>query len=223
MALDLRSCTRLTLFLLLLFVPLLAAGCGKKGSGNKAVDTRELGAFTKVSVKGFAKLRMHVDPSAEAAPLVVSGDDDVVPLLKTTVVDDTLKIEFEEEVRPNLPLEVSGTVPSLAALKVSGAVDAGLTGLSGAPFELTVSGAARTVVGGRTSSLSMRISGAAKVDAGDLVAEKVTLRLSGAGDVLVNATAELDLNLSGAARVRYRGDPPKVVKEISGAGVVSKE
>ena len=56
----------------------------------------------------------------------------------------------------------------------------------------------------------------------DLVAERVTVELDGAGSVEVTANSLLDAELSGLGSIVYRGNP-QVNKEIDGLGSISAD
>ncbi len=206
----------------LLLVALVGAtACGRRGSGTPARDVRSVPSFTRAAIAAHATLSLHVDPAVTTPFVQISGDDDVVPLLHTTVDDDTLHIEFDSEPRPNLPLEISITVANLSALRISGAVDGRVTGLHTDDFQLHVSGAAKLALQGEAAAATMRVSGAVHLNASQLIATKVKLRVSGAAQASVHATSRLDVKVSGAAGVRYSGNPPTIRKTLSGAASVT--
>jgi hypothetical protein len=57
------------------------------------------------------------------------------------------------------------------------------------------------------------------VQAENLEARDVGIRISGSGDAKVHATETLQVTIAGSGDVRYRGQP-KVTKKISGSGDV---
>ena len=56
----------------------------------------------------------------------------------------------------------------------------------------------------------------------DFPAENYKIDISGAGKAEINVSKELNVEISGAATVRYKGNPTKNVQDISGAGTVRK-
>jgi hypothetical protein len=85
-----------------------------------------------------------------------------------------------------------------------------------------MSGAADGDVAGRTDSLSITVSGAGSLNAVDLAAKRAKVVVSGAGDVTVNATDELDARVSGAGDIWYVGSP-KLQSRVSGAGTIKQK
>ncbi len=74
---------------------------------------------------------------------------------------------------------------------------------------------------GETDELRVKVSGAGRVDASELIARRVAVVVSGAGRVDVHAEEELSVRISGAGRVSCSGKPGKVHRHISGAGRVT--
>ncbi len=78
-------------------------------------------------------------------------------------------------------------------------------------LESYTSGAADLTLSGRAGVHKVEVSGAGSLKANSLVSEKATYSVSGAGDAFLNVTGELDGTTSGAADVRYVGDPVTTV------------
>jgi hypothetical protein len=85
--------------------------------------------------------------------------------------------------------------------------------------ELT--GASSLKLKGKTRDFSVEGSGASKIRCGDLLAENVTVEISGAGNAEVYASVNLNAQVSGAGDIKYRGNAA-VTKDINGAGSVTK-
>jgi hypothetical protein len=197
----------------------LPASAFVNGSGVAKTQTRMPGPFTKIEISGAFVL--EVTSGQSSAIILVSGDDNVVPLVKTTVSGELLKIRMDERYTTKLPLVVKIGMPRLAAVSASGAAKVNAANLGGPRFELKGSGAVKATLGGRVDELSIDISGAARIDAIALAARKATVSVSGAGTVEVNAAEKLDVRLSGSGRVGYLGNPA-ITKSISGAGRIER-
>lgn len=196
------------------------AGCGTRGNGVAATETRELGEFTTIESAGGLDLVVHV--GAIEQKVVVSGDENILPNIETRLRGDKLVVEHEGWLRPDLPLVVEVWVPTLAGIEASGAADIEVDGLSGGQFELDLSGAADAELRGKVQRLDVDVSGAADIDASWLEAETVVIDMSGAGEAKVWATQALEVDISGAGRIVYWGDPTDVRQDISGAGSLRK-
>ena len=198
----------------------LPASAFERGSGVAKTETRMPGPFTKIETSGSVVL--EVTSGQSSTVILVSGDNNVVPLVKTTVSGDVLKIRVDESHTAKLPLVVKIAMPKLVAVSASGAAKVNAANLGGPRFELKGSGAVKATLGGRVDELSIDINGAARIDAIALAARNVTVSASGAGTVDVNAADKLNVHLSGAGKVSYLGDPV-VTKSISAAGTIQRK
>jgi hypothetical protein len=194
------------------------AGCGTRGSGVAAVETRELEPFKSIETSGALDLVVHVGGNEQK--VVISGDDNVVPEIETRVRGDKLVVEHEGWLRTDLPLMLEVWVPSLERVEVSGASGITVDGLSGGQLEVDLSGASEAELSGKVDRLDVDVSGAADVEASWLEAAVVVVDMSGAGEARIWATKSLEIDISGAGRVVYWGNPADLRQDISGAGSV---
>jgi hypothetical protein len=90
--------------------------------------------------------------------------------------------------------------------------------------ELTVriSGSGSLKLAGQVEQQQITISGAGKVDAADLDARRTRVQISGAGSAKVKAGDELAVQISGAGRVSYVGEPRQISQRITGTGRIEK-
>jgi hypothetical protein len=217
---HLRSrCSQTTFAAVLLGLSLV--GCGLRGSGTATTENRDVEPFESIEIGGAFELVVHVDPAATQR-VEVSGDDNIVPEVKTTVSSGELDIEMPQGmVRPKLDLKVEVWVASLAGLEASGASNITVEGLHGEQFELELSGASETTLRGNVDLFDVDSSGASNLDARELHAKVVQLDLSGAGDAEVWASDRLDADVAGAGNVRYFGGTKEVQQDVSGAGSIT--
>jgi hypothetical protein len=195
-------------------------GCffgGTAGSGTEATEDRTVDGFTEISVSGIYTVEAVVGPEVSVS---VVADDNILPLIQTTVSNGRLSIETEGSIRPKVQPVVRVTVPSLEFVDLSGATSLIATGLTGEKFRLDTSGASKATLAGAVESLEIDVSGAAKITAADLNAKNAEIDVSGAAKVDVTVSDKLDVEVSGAGKVTYGGEPT-VTKDLSGAGSVS--
>jgi hypothetical protein len=203
-----------------LALPVLLTGCGLRGSGVEAIETRELESFDAIEIDGGFILIAHVDPTVTQR-VELRGDDNIVPEVVAIVSDGELDLTIDHWlVRPKLDMTVEIWVPSLSKISVSGAADMRVDGLHGERFELAVSGVSTSKLSGTIDHFEVVSSGANTLDANELHAKVVKIDVSGAGDSEVWASEQLDANVSGAGNVRYDGQPKDVQQDVSGAGSV---
>ncbi|WP_181233539.1 head GIN domain-containing protein [Enhygromyxa salina] len=199
---------------------LTLAGCSLRGSGTQMTEQRELASFDEIELGGVFKVVVHVAPGT-TQKVEVSGDDNIVPKILTTVSGSELDLSVDHwMVRPEHPVTVEVWVPSLTKIEASGAAKIEVTGLHGEAFELDLSGASSSTLAGIVDRFEIDSSGAAKLDARALQAKTVDVELSGAGNAEVWASEQLDAEVSGAGKVRYWGAPGTVNEDISGSGSV---
>jgi len=70
--------------------------------------------------------------------------------------------------------------------------------------------------------VDLDVSGAVDFFAFDLPADNYLISISGAGKAEITVNKSLDVDISGAASVRYRGNPERNIQDISGSGSVKK-
>jgi hypothetical protein len=70
--------------------------------------------------------------------------------------------------------------------------------------------------------VNIQISGSGNADCGDLISDDATVRISGSGDVKLNANRSVDGNISGSGNISYKGSATEVKKHVSGSGKVTK-
>lgn len=211
----------------LVWIPVLAsvlslgvAGCGVNGSGVAKEETRQVAAFDRVDIGGVATLELTV---GGAPSLSVRGDDNIVPLIETTVVGGVLHITQQKDVKPHVELVVRATAPSLASVDASGATHVVVKGAGGGTLALDASGASHLDVAGTAAALQVKASGAAHVDASAVDGGDVTVDASGAANVTVHAKGALRVDASGAASVSYAGEPTSIVQDVSAAASLKKQ
>jgi len=188
------------------------------GSGNVITQTPTVDAFEAVHFVGAFTVDVAVGKPSSVA---ITTDDNIMPLITTTVEGGTLVVRLTEHVKPSQSNLVKITVPSLVRLAVEGAASAKITDIAGPSFEFSSSGAGEVTATGAVDELTFHVSGAGSIDALGLEAKAVKVSISGAGSVQTHAVDTLDISLSGIGSVKYKGDP-KVTKSVSGLGTVSK-
>ncbi len=197
------------------------AGCpmssGIQGSGKEATENRTVGTFSRISVEGSATLDTEIGANTT---VVVTIDDNLLPLIQTKVEGDTLHIYSKESYNTSRGLKVKITTPTLDGVAVSGACNIHAVGLDSKNFELNISGAGDAHLTGKAEALAIQLSGAGSVEASQLVAKNVQVVISGAASAEVYASQSLDATVSGTGSVQYKGNPPTVRKNVSGVGSI---
>lgn len=192
----------------------------KEGSGVEASETRDLDAFSRLSLSGEADVVVTI---GEPQTVSVRGDDNLLADVETDVDEDTLEISEPSNIDldPRVGIFVQITVPALQEVDVSGAGDVSVEGLSGDLFRAEVSGAGDVEASGDVERVEAEVSGAGDIRFAALVARAATADVSGAGNVQVHATESLVASVSGAGNITYTGDPADLETDVSGAGEIN--
>lgn len=230
---------RRSLVVLALFT-LAASGC------TRIVGTGDI-VTTEFPVEGFSRLEVSsafvVNVTIGDTPaLTLSVDRAAEDHLRVEVVGDTLHIGLQSRtLLSNVALEAEVVVPSLQGIAGSGASEIHVTNLSSPTLEVELSGASTLdgtvdvdaaavelsgastlAVSGRAGQLAGEISGASDLSVLQLAIDTLDVDLSGASSAEVNVAESLTADLSGASRLRYRGEPGVVNTATSGASSVEK-
>lgn len=208
---------RVALAVLLLF-PVLAHAVSIEGSGVVKTELRTVPEFSAVECGGVFELSITC---GKAAKCELSGDDNILPVVTTTVADGKLTIATTGAISTKQPLKATLELPELKALSMSGAGTATIADAKGESFALDISGTANVTAAGQVKLVKIKLSGAGKAAAVALKAEHAEVDCSGAGSIEIFASETLTADVSGVGSVRFAGDPKTVKKQISGVGSVS--
>jgi hypothetical protein len=190
-------------------------------TGSGALVTRELDleGFTKLEISSAFEVELT---QSSIYSVLITTDDNVVDDVRVTLSGNTLSIDL----RPltlnlgNVTLRAEISMPRLEGAELSGASRLeGYMDTEDVRFE--TSGASRLFLEGDGGDLRLDASGASRVDLSEFRVDDADLEISGASDVTVYVTGRLDVEASGASKVRYLGNPRMGTVDSSGASSVS--
>jgi hypothetical protein len=203
--------------ILLVASVVVIAGCsrlGIKGDGVITTTNRSIADFSAVEISGAYEIQW----SSGKPALTISTDQNLLPLVTTTVTGDSLHIDWKENLRPTKGIKITISSASLTDVQLNGAVSMRASNLSGHDLKLESNGASSIVVGGSITNLEVNISGTTKLDATSLHTQTAKVSLNGASDADVTVTETLNASISGVGLLTYGGNPKSVVKDVSGVG-----
>jgi putative autotransporter adhesin-like protein len=189
-----------------------------QGSGISKTESRAVGSFSKIVLTGSPDVEVAIGPVASVS---VTADDNILPIIETTVRGDTLGINSKGSYITKVGAKVNITVPTLDGVSVSGSGDIRVTGLKAGDMDAGVTGSGDVTLAGVVDRLSSQITGSGDLRAGDLAAKQVHVTVTGSGDATVRATEELDASVTGSGDVHYSGNPPRVRKNVIGSGDIN--
>jgi hypothetical protein len=213
------------------------------GNGNVTTESRQVSGFNSVEVSGAITVNITQAPDFAVK---VEIDENLQEYIEVYKEGSVLRIRQQENTSLNTTKDkiyVYVSAPEYRKLHASGAcslisenqlmgnytMDIDLSGASNAKLnidaskvEARLSGAGSIELDGEVNELDIHGSGSSDIRCYEMVAQHVDVDISGAGSAEVYAGVSLKADLSGAASVRYKGNPTEVKKSVSGAGSVNK-
>ena len=219
-----RSSARLPVVLLALvigsFVTVLAA-CGARGtsgSGPTRSEARTVDAFTRVDVGNGIGVTVHV---GGAQSVEVSAQENILPLIETTVEAGVLRIHSTESFTTSAEITVATSVSALDGISVSGGSQAQIDGLHSDSLDIALSGGARLSAEGRVAEVTLDASGGARADLVTLTVKVMSVTLSEGAMVSLSVKDQLTGSASGGAVATVAGGAALDVQTSGGASVTS--
>lgn len=212
-----------------------------RGNGDIKTETRATGQFNSVDVSGNIDVYVKQD---SVVSVKIETDENLMEYMHITVDGSTLEIREERgyNLRPSGSIKVFVSGPSFKHFESSGACDiisdnqinstepisVSLSGACNVKMDLKtprvkvdLSGAGTITLKGETKDFIVVGSGSTDVNCFELMTENTRVEMSGAGDAEVFASVKLDVHVSGATDVKYKGNAT-VNQSVSGTGSVKK-
>ncbi len=198
-------------------------------SSNIISENRDVSGFSTIDFSTFGKVNIT---TGDTESLSISGPDNLIPEITTSVNNGTLLIKNKENftvssINTKDILTFTIVVKSLSALTISGAGDVQVDTLSSPTMDLTMSGAGNVVMSQLTSTnlkvtlsgaggleisgsgdqATFDLSGAGSIQAANLKLNSANITISGLGGATLWVTGTLTGTISGAGSVSYYGTP----------------
>jgi len=202
-------------------LPGCAAGSSSTmaGSGVAATQTRTVAGFSRLDLTGSNRVTVVVGGRQS---VVVHADSNLIAHVTTRVVGDTLLVGTTGSFTTRNPMNVEISVPSLAALTLSGSGQISASRISMPSLTVTLSGSGALDVSGTVAQLAVTLSGSGQAELSQLAARDVHAVVSGSGLIRVTATGSLNAAVPGEGAIIYGGNPPQVTTSITGTGAVTR-
>lgn len=190
------------------------------GSGRVISEARNVSDFTSIELAGSAEVNVQLGPKES---VTVEADDNVVPLIETTVANGKLLIST----KPGINLTTSNGVhvnvvmKSLNGITLSGSGKIFVTGMSGPELTIELPGSGNINVAGTVDHVGINLLGSGNIYCVTLRAVSADVKLDGSGNITLHATQSLNASLSGSGSIQYRGRPAQITKNITGSGSIT--
>ena len=191
---------------------------GVQGSGVAATSTRALANFSGIDLAGSNNVTVA---AGARRSVVVHADSNLLSHVTTQVQAGKLIIGDVGTFAAKSPMYVEISVPSLAALDLSGSGTITVSGISAPRLTVTLPGSGDIYASGSVTWLNVSIDGSGDAQLSGLRARNVDAVVSGSGAIFVTATHSLDAKVPGSGAVLYSGNPPQVTTSITGSGAVT--
>lgn len=225
---------------------LLFAFFSNRQTGETITEDREIEVFEELTFKGYGTIHLT---QGEKHAVAIQTDQNTIKKITTEVVNNKLAIDYKRSTLwPFGPIFSNGniniyiTVPNLRSIDVDGAgrlqsdyfnTEALMIDLNGASklsledfyadnITITASGASEINLSGAVMNQSITVEGASSYQAYNLTSRNCSVSLTGASKAEVFVSEALDVKISGAGKVTYKGTPADIKQDINGVGTVEK-
>jgi hypothetical protein len=210
------------LFLAAVGVALLVHGgesssSGVQGSGIPATQTRSVARFSSLDLAGSNNVTVVVGAPQS---VVVHADSNLISHVTTHVGAGTLVIGDTGTFTTKSPMSVDVSVPSLAAVTLSGSGQISVSGINAPRLTVLVPGSGQLSASGTVTRLDVTLDGSGRAQLSQLLARDVHAVLPGSGLIQVTSTTSLDAAVPGSGAIMYGGNPPHVTTGVTGSGAV---
>jgi hypothetical protein len=213
---------------------------------DENAELRKVDPFTSIEVSGAVSL--YLSQGSTQGVAVSAGDDKYNSKIKTEVKNGTLRISVDGGVWngfnwTNRKLKAYVTATDLSRLEVSGASYVSISGalksedlkvgVSGASevkgiinvnkLDMDISGASVSRLSGTAKNAFIDASGAGKVNSYDLSVETCKASSSGASNIKITVTGEINADASGGSNIYYKGQGVgKALNSSAGASIKNR-
>ena len=206
MSVRVVACLALASVLFIGCISVPGSGPAVVGQGAVVTEDRQVEPFTSVETKNGIKLVLSI---GDTTSVQVTAQQNLVPLVSTTVSNGKLTAQTTQSVVASGPLTVTVVTPSLTALTTSAGAFVEATGITGDTFALVSDTGSNIKITGSTGSLSitardgtlLQLDGFASRDANVTMQNGVTGTINASGTVTGSASDGVLLSVTGGATI----------------------
>lgn len=210
-----------------------------KGSGHQVSEEYKEGNFTRLDISGSFRVNLKQDSSLKVS---VTADDNLMKYIHVNIDGDRLHIYSKKNLCGSGEMVLNIGVKNLEEIKASGGINLvsdgklntrdlrfKLNGASKVDMDLNAdnvvtegSGSTEMNLKGQAASHKIEFAGSGKINALDFVVGSYDIETTGASDCNINVLKDLNVHTTGAADIKYRGNPSNVNTSKTGAATVTK-
>ncbi len=209
----------------LLSLAFVLVACSQKtviGDHDIVAQERPVGQFTRIKAEGAFSLTIAASQSQQRVS--VTADKNLQAYILTEVKGQTLKVLTKRGfiLSPAGPIQVQINVSKLDKLVTTDATQVNVTSVDSPSFELVSTGNTHFTLTGKVNLATYEMFGAIQLNAKNLLAEQVNLKINGTSSADVFASKLMNLRIYDTSSVTYYGTPPIVNQAIFGAGKLKR-
>lgn len=231
--------TNLLVLASILFLTTSSYGCRTESSGRTTSEVRPLESFSGIELKSAANVYVT---QGDVQEVRVEAEDNLLGKINTTVKNNSLVIDDEDNVKYTKPVTIYITVKDLCLLELTGSgnivtrsqflcdfMNIKLSGsgdirvmVNSKSLKANLSGSGNLVLNGSSAETDYRISGSGNINAHELNCFSSAVAISGSGTSTVDVKNDLNVTITGSGNVHYVQEPGKISSKIIGSGEISK-
>ncbi len=197
--------------------PLIVGDDCVLGTGAITTEDRDLGNFTGIENATPGNVFITQGP---LEPVRLVGPSNILELVRTSINNNTLNIRIDGCVDLREGIDIFVTIPQIDRLLITGVGNMTTENeIDADDLEITLAGVGNFSLQGSTNELFVSLFGTGDINAFGLTTDICDINISGVGNAEVFVNNELDVTITGAGTVFYRGTPT-VTSTITGDGSV---
>lgn len=187
-----------------------------KGSKIIIYDYRILPYFHSIESEGSGNIFLSQEQNDT---LIIETDDNIAPLIQTTVNNGKLSIE-SESICPsrlnfrvfmmninNLVLGGSGNIVSVDTLHTD-------------QLNINIDGSGTVDLFGTSNQYAISLNGSGNIELMNFITDSAHVNINGSGTIRVNAVKYLYAHINGSGNIYYKGNPLVKDLNINGSGQI---
>ena len=189
-----------------------------KGSGKIISENRELTNFSSINLIGGIDVNIKFSDKYNCT---VVSDENLIPYIKTEVVNNNLQISINKNYSSIEGIEVNVNAPEYDKVSISGSGDINILDFKNNNLSLNISGSGNITGNGEVETLVVKINGSGNLMSKEIKSKFATITINGSGDAEVFASDSISAKINGSGNIKYFGNPENVDSIINGSGDIN--
>lgn len=191
-----------------------------RGNGSIKTETRDVAAFEAITCDGGYEMQIDCQ---EKQSLSIETDENLLPLVKTEVHNNTLHVYTKGILFPTNRIRIAVSIPNISEFTSNGSTDCDINNINNSALDIGIHGSGKLHLYGKSGTVNIHTAGSSKIDATSLISENSDVQINGSGNIQVYTTNSIHVQINGSGTVKYRGEPKNVNQQINGSGRIIKE